>query len=146
MNLVHLYSLMENKTEKNRDDNTGTMIIPVIQEHVTFDKKVVETGKVTISKKVIEEEATLNIPLVQEGYNIERVQVKSKVYDTPPPIKHNGDDMVIPIVKEVAVIIKKYEVVEELHVTKTITEVPQIQQVTLFKEEIEVRREAIDHK
>ena len=49
---VHLYSLMENNTEKNsRDDSTGTMIIPVIQEHVTFDKKVVETGKNVVLEK-----------------------------------------------------------------------------------------------
>jgi stress response protein YsnF len=67
------------------------------------------------------------------------------VYDTPPAIRHEGENMIIPVVKEVAVIIKKYEVVEELHVTKTRTEVPQIQQVTLLKEEVEVRREATNN-
>jgi uncharacterized protein (TIGR02271 family) len=135
----------DRKDVRIEEDNKNTLVIPVIHEHVTFDKEVVETGKVIISKKVVEEEATLNIPLIQEGFTVESVPVKREVYDTPPQIRHEGDNMIIPVVKEVAVILKKYEVVEELHVIKKRTEVPQIEQITLLKEEVEVTRQKLNN-
>jgi hypothetical protein len=53
--------------------------------------------------------------------------------------------MFIPIIREVVKVIKRYEVVEELHVIKTKTEVPHMQQITLLKENVEVERVPTKH-
>ncbi len=144
---------MENKRDRQPHDKKGQPdtqptdpnVIPVMEEFVTVDKKVVETGKVYIKKRVVEEEATINIPLIQEGYKVERVPVKNQVYDEPPVIRHEGGNMFIPIIREVVKVIKRYEVVEELHVIKTKTEVPHMQQITLLKENVEVERVPTKH-
>ncbi len=144
---------MENKINRQSQDeirqqdtqSTDQNVISVIEEFVTVDKEVVETGKVHIKKRVVEEEATINLPLIHEGYKVERVPVKNRIYDEPPTIRHEDGNMYIPIVREVVKIVKRYEVVEELHVIKTKTEVPHIQQITLLKENVQVERVPTKH-
>lgn len=115
-------------------------IIPVIEEHLTVTKEIVETGKVHIRKTVTQEEATINLPLIQEGYQIERTPGKKELLTQYPPIRHEGENMIIPVVREVLVVEKRYEVLEEVRVIKTKTQVPHLQQVTLLKEAVEVTR------
>lgn len=120
----------------------STTVLPVIQEHMVVTKEVVETGKVHIRKRVTEEEATINLPLIQEGYEVERRPGPKDLYTQHPPIRYEGDNMIIPVVKEVLVVEKRYQVLEEVHVIKTKTEVPHLQQITLLKETVEVQRTA----
>jgi hypothetical protein len=37
-------------------------------------------------------------------------------------------------------VVKKYEVVEEVHITRRLTETPLVQEITLLKEHIDVER------
>ena len=126
------------QTEINSSD--GKIVVPVIEEHVVITKEVVETGKVLIKKRVKEEEAFINIPLIQEGYIVERKPGKKELFTHHPAVRHEGDKMIIPVVREVLVVEKRYEVTEEVHVIKTKTEVPNMQQITLLKEEVQVER------
>jgi stress response protein YsnF len=52
--------------------------------------------------------------------------------------------MIIPVLKEITVVQKKYEVVEELRITRRVTETPMVQEITLRKEHIHVERSAND--
>jgi uncharacterized protein (TIGR02271 family) len=119
---------------------SNTTVLPVIEEHMVVTKEVVETGKVHIRKRVTEEEATINLPLIQEGYQIERVPGKKDLLTQHPPIRYEGENMIIPVVREVLVVEKRYEVLEEVHVIKTKTEVPHLQQITLLKETVDIQR------
>lgn len=123
---------------------TETTVLPVIEEHVTVSKEMVETAKVHIHKTVTEEEAIVNLPLIQEGYQIERRPGNKELLTLHPPIRHEGENMIIPVVREVLIVEKRYEVLEEVHVIKTKTEVPHLQQVTLRKESVDVKRTAPD--
>lgn len=135
---VTRYRIEDESTTPPADPNTT--VIPVIEEHVTISKEVVETGKVHIRKRVTEEEATVNLPLIQEGYQVERRPGSKELLKEHPPIRHEGGNMIIPVVREVLIVEKRYEVTEELHVIKTRTEVPHLQQVTLLKETVDVKR------
>lgn len=118
----------------------GATVIPVVEEFATISKEVVETGKVHIRKKVTEEKALVNLPIINESYDIERVPV-NKVQDTPPPsVRYEGDVMIIPVTKEITVIQKRYEVVEELRIMRKTSETPMMQEITLMKEEVQVER------
>lgn len=130
------------KEIRSTEDKT---VLPVIEEHVVITKEVIETGKVIIRKRVTEEEASINIPLIQEGYQVERLPGKKELLKEHPPVRYEGDNMVIPVVREVLVIEKRYEVMEEVHVIKTKTEVPHLQQITLLKEEVHVERKSSSH-
>lgn len=121
-----------------------TRIIPVIQEQVTVGKRLVETGKVRISKKVTEDQTSVSIPLMREEYNVERVPVNQMV-DTPPPaMRYEGDTAIIPVLREVLVVQKRYEITEEIRITKRRTETTDTQQVNLRKEEVHIERSGGD--
>jgi uncharacterized protein (TIGR02271 family) len=124
--------------EERKEEFTST-VIPVVQEQATVDKKTVESGKVRIEKKVVEVEKTIDIPLLKEGYEIERVPV-NKIVDSHPSIREDGDIIIIPVVREVLVVEKRLELVEEVHVIKHRTEVPHTENFTLRKEEVNVER------
>lgn len=129
-----------NAENDNNSSGNKKIVIPVVHEHVTIKKEIVETGKVRVHKTVTEEDATVNIPVVQEAYNIARVPI-NKVYETlPPAIRYEGDTIIIPVLREVVVIQKHYEVIEEVRLTKQTTETPFMQEITLRKEHIKVDR------
>jgi len=121
-------------------NTTESMTIPVIEEQVLIDKKVVESGKVRITKVVHEQEVPVEIPLVLEEHDIRRVPVNQYVETAPPPVRYEGDTMIIPVVHEVLVVEKRLLVVEELHVTKTQVQKQDTQHITLRKEEVIVER------
>ncbi|MDB5204942.1 MAG: hypothetical protein JWR72_17 [Flavisolibacter sp.] len=136
-------SQADEQWQKEIISTDGNTVLPVIEEHVVITKEVVETGKVFIRKRVTEEETSINIPLIQEGYQVERLPGKKELFKEHPPIRHEGDNMIIPVVREVLVVEKRYEVLEEVHVIKTKTEIPHLQQITLLKEEVQVERKNI---
>ncbi|OLY94787.1 hypothetical protein BUE76_11250 [Cnuella takakiae] len=114
--------------------------MPVVEEFATIHQEIVETGKVSIRKTVSEEQALVNLPITNEYYDIERVTV-NETRDTPPPsVRYEGDTMIIPVTKEITVIQKRYEVVEELRITRKLTETPVMQEITLRKEQVHVER------
>lgn len=137
---------MENNTPFNQSgtqQNTPAgkqQVIPVVEEFATVHQEMVDTGKVSIRKTVTEEQALVNLPITNEFYDIERVAVH-EVRDSPPPsMRYEGDTMIIPVTKEITVIQKRYEVVEELRITRKLTETPVMQEITLRKEQVHVER------
>lgn len=115
-------------------------VIPVMEEFAVISREVVETGKVRIHKTVSEESTVVNLPVVNESYHIERVPV-NQVQDTPPPsVRYEGDVMIIPVTREFTVVQKRYEVVEELRITRQVTETPLMQEISLLKESVQVER------
>src|SRR5881398_1210642 len=94
-------------TGQRGERESNTTIIPVVEEFITVSKEVVETGKLNIHKTVTEEEATVNLPLIQEGYQVERLPGSKELLTKYPPIRHEGENMVIPVVKEVLIVEKR---------------------------------------
>lgn len=120
--------------------NQSSKTIPVIEEQLRVEKKVVETGKVHVSKKVIEHETSVTVPLNEETYDVQRVPI-NQVMETPPqPVRYEGDTMIIPVVREILVVQKHYEVVEEIRLTRQTQQRQQTEQVTLLKEQVTVDR------
>ena len=117
----------------------GAIVIPVIHEEVTFDKKVVESGKVHITKRVTQHEELIDVPFVREEVSVERVPV-NQVVGVAPQVRQEGDTMIIPVVEEQVFYQKRLVLVEELRVRKQVIEERNPQQVTLLKEEVEINR------
>ncbi|QNF34868.1 YsnF/AvaK domain-containing protein [Adhaeribacter swui] len=135
---------IRNNNWRNETDKT-VHSIPVIEETIKLDKKVVETGKVRITKKVNEEEALVEAALLQEHVQVDRVPINQYI-DAAPAIRYEGDVMVIPVVQEVVVIEKRLMLVEEIRVQKQQTETKVSETVTLRKEEVNIERTTTDFK
>lgn len=130
-----------NTPEITSQFNNDTMIIPVIEEEVTIDKQIVATGKINISKRINEYEEVVDVPSYRGEITVNRVPVNLFV-DEPPITRQEGDTMIIPVVQEQMVMVKKLLLVEELHVQNRVIETHHPQTVTLLKEEVEVIRTA----
>lgn len=114
--------------------------IPVVEEQVRINKKTVETGSVHVYKDVHEEDVTVDVPTIHEEVNVERVAINEYVDDAPPSVRYEGDVMIIPVLHEELVLVKRLKLVEELRVTKRKIETHEAQHVTLRKEEVNVKR------
>jgi uncharacterized protein (TIGR02271 family) len=121
-------------------DPRDRITIPVVEEQVKIDKKVVETGKVHISKVVYEDVDQYTIPFIEENVTVERIPKNEIVDVLPPAIRYEDDVMIISVFKEVAVVEKRIMFVEEIKVTKTKTEKTETHEITLKKEEVNVNR------
>lgn len=134
-------NLNDPQAYENKLPEKASLSIPVIEEKIKIDKKVVETGKVRISKRVHEEEETVEVPESKEEVDVERVLINQYV-DTPPPaVRHEGDTMIIPVLKEVTVVEKRLLLVEEVRVTKRKIKSASSHTVNLRKEEVIVTRD-----
>jgi len=109
----------------------------VLQEQVNIDKKIVESGKVVIHKKVHKEDKDVEVPVSHEEVEIKKVTVNKYVTEAPD-VRYEGNTTIIPVIKEVAVIEKKLLLVEEIHVIKHVVEKTEEHIVPLRKEEIQV--------
>lgn len=132
-------------TDAARQAAGEKMVIPVIAEEISVGKQVVETGKVRISKRISEHEELVDVPLFREEVQVARVPVNLFV-EQLPPVRKEGDTMIIPVVEEQIVIQKKLLLVEELHVRKAVIEHHQPQTVNVRKEEVEIKRVAENRK
>ena len=121
-----------------REDTTG--VIPVIEEHVEITKKVIERARVRLSKRVNESVESFDIPLTEEEIVVKRVQKNELVDTAPASMRYEGDVMIIPVLKEVAVIEKRIMLVEEIHVSKYKYDKNEARQVVVRKEEVHIER------
>lgn len=137
-------NIVPQKSSKGVNES-GSQVISVVHEHATVHKEIVETGKVHIRKRVTEEVVSVNLPIINESYHVEHVPVEKKILDTPPPaVRYEGDKMIIPVLREITVVQKKYEVIEELHIIKQSIETPLVQEITLLKEHVQVERNSAE--
>jgi uncharacterized protein (TIGR02271 family) len=87
-------------------DNDNALVVPVIAEELEVQKRVVETGKVRITKAVHEREAVVDEPLFSEEVEVERVPIQ-RVVDKPVPVRYEADTVVVSILEEVLVVEKR---------------------------------------
>jgi uncharacterized protein (TIGR02271 family) len=117
--------------------------IQVLEEKVEVSKRIVEKAKIRLSKKVNQKTESYDIPLGSEEIVVKRVPKNEMVDKAPPGVRYEGNVMIIPVLKEVAVIEKRLMLVEEIHVTKHKSETTETRQVVVRKEEIQVERTEI---
>ena len=117
--------------------------IPIVEERARIEKTMVERGVVSITTSVKESEELIEDALRHQEVDIQHVSINSEV-DSIPRIRQDGDVIVIPIVEERAVIVKRLFLVEELHVrVNTVEETVNIP-VVLQSTEVSVERKEPD--
>lgn len=114
--------------------------IPVVHEELVVGKERVETGRVRVVKRVHEAVQTVDVPLIHEEVEVERITLQRPV-DAIPPVRHEGDTLVIPVVREELVVEKRLVLMEEIRITRKKTTISQPQEVTLRREELVVDRQ-----
>lgn len=139
---MHHYTMQTNNDYNKRTErpDANTTVIPVIQEEVKVDVQTVDTASIVVQKKVSEEQVTVNIPLLQETYEVERIPV-NRIVDAPPSVREEGYVTIIPVIREV--VVKRYEIVEEVHVIKKQSTTSHSEEITVKKEEVQINRKPL---
>jgi uncharacterized protein (TIGR02271 family) len=113
-----------------------TESVPLHEEVAAVGKRTVER-RTRINKSVHTRAETVEASLRREQPVIERVRVNRTVTE-PPPVRHEGDTLIIPVLEEVAVVERRLVLREEIRVHKHATVEPFRQEVTLRSEEVVV--------
>ena len=82
----------------------------------------------------------LDEPLAVEQWKVERV-AKHEVVEEAPPTRREGETTIYPVVEERLVLTKELVLVEEIHVTRAVSERRDTQTVVLRRETLQVERE-----
>lgn len=69
------------------DNENKASSIQVVEENLKVDKKIIEKGKVKISKSVKEESEIVNLPVVNEEVKIERFSINQIIDKQPEAVK-----------------------------------------------------------
>jgi uncharacterized protein (TIGR02271 family) len=129
------------KTEKILADETP-LVIPVIQEKLMVDKRIVETGVTRIKKEIHEREEIIDLPLIKDEVQVERVLVDQFVEELPE-VRHVGETLIVPVMEEVLVVEKRLLLKEELHITKVSKTHHDPRKVNLRSEEVRIEHEDV---
>jgi uncharacterized protein (TIGR02271 family) len=127
-----------------REPRVGeTEVIPVADERARVTKRRVVVGGVRVRKSVHEREEVVDEPLTRVRVEVERQPVNMWV-DTPPPVRTEGDTIVVPLLEEVLVVQRRLRVTEEVRIIRHRESFRAPQRVVLRREEAEVERLAAD--
>lgn len=120
-------------------DAGAPLVMPVVEEQVSFDKRAVERERVSVHTRVTQREEMVDIPLTEEEIRVERVEVR-RLVDRPEAPREVGDTLIVPVYEEVVVVEKRLLLREELHVTRVRHERHERRPFVLRREDAEVER------
>jgi uncharacterized protein (TIGR02271 family) len=124
----------------------GALVVPVVKEQLKVGRKRIETGKVRISKVINERRELIEEPVFGEDVEVKRVPIDRVIDGPPPPVRMEGDVMIIPLLEERVVTRKQVFLKEELHVIKRKYETTSSEEVTLRTEEAVVEEVGPEEK
>jgi uncharacterized protein (TIGR02271 family) len=120
----------------------GPRVLPIIEERAVVNREIVETGRVRLTRRVHETDEEISVPVQHDEVDVERVPINQTLPAgaLPPATRYEGDVLIIPVVREVAVVETRLLVVEELRVTKRQVTTQHTEPVHLRREELTVER------
>jgi uncharacterized protein (TIGR02271 family) len=122
-------------SESDPDDR-----LELVEERLEIEKRAVERGRVVVRKHVDTREEIAEVVLHQEELSVERVPLGVPV-DAAPPVREEGDVLIVPVLEEQLVIQTRLILKEELRITRRRREETFREPVRLRAERVEVVRE-----
>jgi uncharacterized protein (TIGR02271 family) len=115
------------------DDNQ--IVIPLVAEEVSIDKRKVVTGRVEIATMCHQREELVDELLAREQVEIERTPVGRPI-EQSPGIREEGDTIVIPVLEEVLVVERRLILKEEIRIRR-------VRGAERHQERVNVRRQDV---
>ncbi len=122
----------ERGTVQDRDDLT----IELAEEELHARTREVDRGDVTISKNVVAEEQTIEVPVTEERVSVSRRAVDRDV--TAGDQVFEGGTIEVPVRGEEAVIEKSAHVTEEIEISKDVAQETERVTDTVRREEVQI--------
>lgn len=125
-------------TEEAVPGADGALRIPVVEERLAIGKETIETGRVRIASRIVDDVRQVDETVESVRVRIERIAV-DRLVDTAPPVRTQQGRTIISVTEEV--LVKRIRVVEEVHLIEERITTPYTQDVTLRRTEIDITRD-----
>lgn len=123
----------------NSRNSSQISSIPVIDETLNIDKAEVQTGSTQITSSIVEHPVEKSINLKEEHVHLDRVATDRPATEADFDTFKEGQIELIET-KEVPVITKEARVVEEVKISKTVSESEETIHDTIRKTEVDIER------
>ena len=136
--LVDTNGAYDNSSYQTYEESQAPRAVRLREEQLDVIKERVQVGELQVHKEVVEEQRTVQVPLLREEVYVERRPVIDGKFDSSP---FTEDEVIrIPIIEERVEVMKTPVIVEEVIVGKRrIQETKQVQD-TIKKEEARIER------
>ena len=124
---------------KNKEgiENNVVEKMRICREELQVKKRRVPVKKWRIRKQTKYTDVVSEVPLIREQLSYTEVPFNVEI-EKVPEIRCEGDTTIIPVVKEVPVIIKKMVLVKEIHITTLRTTSTETIEAKVRSEEVEI--------
>lgn len=114
-------------------------ILPLAEEHPRVRRRVRETGRVRVAVRTTSEERQVEETVLHRSAEVTRVPVGRTVTEAPP-VREEGDTLIIPVLEEVLVVERRLVLREEVHVRLATEQRRETRSVTLRRQDAEITR------
>ena len=128
--------------EDQRPSREPRQVLPIAAERLRADRRRVTVGKVRVTKKIRYRDVVIDEPVVHEDVRVRRVPA-GRFVDGPVPDRYVNGRLIVSILEEVPVVVRRLRVVEELHIERRRQMRRQPQRVTVRREEPIIERERV---
>jgi uncharacterized protein (TIGR02271 family) len=115
-------------------------VLPVIAERLRVERRRVTVGAVRITKKTRYRDVVVDEPVAREEVHVRRVPA-GRFVDGPVPDRYVNGRLIVSILEEVPMVVRRLRVVEELHIERRRQMVRRPQRVTVRREDPIIERE-----
>jgi stress response protein YsnF len=91
--------------------------IPVLEEELNLHTRKVPKGGVRVEIRTETLEEVAGVTMHEDVVDIKRVPVELPV-EKPPPVRTEGDVLIVPVLEEVVVVERRLMLKEELHIRR----------------------------
>ena len=112
-------------------------------ERLDVKRHVHETGRVSVATITRTQQQALDELLTREHVEIEHVEIGCMI-DEMPGIREEGDSLIIPVVEEVAIVVRRLRLTKEIRITRVRGVRHHQEVVELRRQEAVVRRSPAD--
>lgn len=127
----------EKGAEKTQDKDQ--VLVPLHAEEVSVAKRRIVTGQVKVGTVTKESEQLIEEMLEREHVEIERTAIGKQV-DKAPPVRQEGDTLIIPVLEEIVVVERRLLLKEEVRLRRTREKQPYQERVVVRKQEAVITR------
>ncbi|MEO8285932.1 MAG: YsnF/AvaK domain-containing protein [Chloroflexota bacterium] len=106
-------------TQSEAQQRDEKIVLPLVEEQLAVEKKWVKAGEVIVRREVETQDQTIPVDLAYEEVSVQRIPV-GQIFDEEhrPRQRQEGDTLIIPVIEEQLVVLKRYLVREEIRITR----------------------------
>jgi len=125
------------QASSGREMSSDTETIQVHEEQLQADKTAHQAGEVSVTKNVVEETKTIEVPVMREEVRIERHAASDTTATSDHPDAFSGESIRVPVMEEQVEVRKVPHAVEAIEISKVETQDTEVVSDTIRKEQVD---------